>query len=103
MSAVSSDEDRARAMRPARYVGPAGKAWLLSLCMVRPGSGRFGVGFRARWVAILGGIARAGILPPKLVIPNPSCICWMQNRIRYFVSFWFRGPTSIVTLKYRGD
>ena len=64
--------DRARAMRTtmrhARYVGPASTASceqgaVLSLRMVRPGSGRFGVGF---WV----GLRARGIFPPRVCSPG---------------------------------
>ena len=64
--------DRARAMRPARYAlrRACGQGAVLSLCMVRLGSGRFGVGF---WVGFWVGL-RARDFPTERVLSRTPLI-----------------------------
>ena len=70
VSAVSSDEGpcarhASRALRRA-----CGQGAVLSLCMVRPGSGRFGVGF---WVGFWVGL-RARDFPTERVLSRTPLI-----------------------------
>ena len=55
-------------LEPCALRRACGQGAVLSLCMVRPGSGRFGVGF---WVGFLGGIARAGFYHRESALPDP--------------------------------
>ena len=59
--------DRARAMRHARYVGPAGKGGSESLY----GSAWFGSVWGGILGGILGGIARAGFSHRESALPDP--------------------------------
>ena len=79
--------DRARQMRRALYVGPAacGQGAVLSLCMVRPGSGRFGfgVGF---WVGFWVGL-RARDFPTERVLLSRTPLI-IRTVDQYCAAFW---------------
>ena len=83
--AVSSDEGpcarhASRALRRA-----CGQGAVLSLCMVRPGSGRFGVGF---WVGFWVGL-RARDFPTERVLSRTPLIIRTAGGSKSFVFVWF--------------
>ena len=109
--AVSSDEGPCarHASRALRRV--CGQGAVLSLCMVRPGSGRFGVGF---WVGFWVGL-RARDFPTERVLSRtpliirtvdqtfPALSKTFPEPFKTFSLYDYKNTTTTITMKYKSS